>query len=134
MELLVFYIIAIAIDACLIVDLRGILFSFLLSKRNRKKASAIHKSQKFKSRFSFDYVQNHTDNTSPFKIYYTIHLINWILMPIQYISTAIIAIFSIKIAIILLTAFSAIKLILCIWLFFQRDSRKVFKYDKKYKG
>ena len=59
MELLVFYIIAIAIDACLIVDLRGILFSFLLSKRNRKKASAIHKSQKFKSRFSFDYVQNH---------------------------------------------------------------------------
>lgn len=133
MDLLVFYIIAIGIDICLMIDLRGILFSFMLSKRNRKSACTIHKSQNFKSRFSFSYVQNLTSFTKPFKIYYIIHLINWIFIPIQYLSTAIIAIFSFKISIILLSVFSAIKLILCIWLFFQRDSRKVFKYDKKYR-
>ena len=131
--IIVLCIISILLDINLMIDLRGILFSFLLAKRNRKSANSMHKAQSFGDKLTFKYVGKHTAYVKDFKFYYRVHFLFLIIFPIMYILSAVFSVISLKIGTILLGAFSAIKLCLSIYLKFQQNSNRVFKYDKKYK-
>ena len=71
--IMVLSIISILLDVNLLIDLRGILFSFLLTKRNRKSANSIHRTQGFGNKLTFKYIEKHTAYVKDFKLYYRMH-------------------------------------------------------------
>ena len=131
--IMVLSIISILLDVNLLIDLRGILFSFLLTKRNRKSANSIHRTQGFGNKLTFKYIEKHTAYVKDFKLYYRMHFLFLIFVPIMYVLVAIFSIISLKIGAIFLGVSLAIKLALSIYLKFQQNSNRVFKYDKKYR-
>ena len=82
--ILVLYILLVLLDIIIFVDFRGLLFSFLLSKRNRKSAKKIHSSKSFFDRFTFDYINEHTVYPKEYKFFYNLYLVFLITLPIQY--------------------------------------------------
>ena len=131
--ILVLYILLVLLDIIIFVDFRGLLFSFLLSKRNRKSAKKIHSSKSFFDRFTFDYINEHTVYPKEYKFFYNLYLVFLITLPIQYAILVITNVFSIKAVTILLVLFGLIKLVLGIYLRLQQNSYRIYRFDKRYK-
>ncbi len=127
------YVLLILLDIIIFCDFRGLIFSFLLSKRNRKSAKKIHSSKSFFDRFTFNYVEEHAIYLKEYKFFHNFYLIFLITLLIQYAVLVIINVFSIKAVTILLVLFGLIKLVLGIYLRLQQNSYRIYRFDKRYK-
>ena len=129
----VLYILLVLLDIIIFVDFRGLLFSFLLSKRNRKSAKKIHSSKSFFDRFTFNYVKEHAIYPKAYKFFHNFYLAFLITFPVQYTALITTHIFSIKAVTILLVSFVIIKLVIGAYLRLQMNSNRIYKFDKRYK-
>lgn len=131
--IIIFYFLLITTDLLLFFTIRDLLFSFLLTKRNRKTAQRIHKAQSFFNRFSFNYVKEHATYQKEYRFFHIFYIANLCLIPIQYLLLIILGFFSISVTLTLLIVFWAIKLIFNFALWTQQNSNRVFRFDKHYK-
>ena len=129
----VLYILLVLLDIIIFVDFRGLIFSFLLSKRNRKSAKKIHSSKSFFDRFTFNYVEEHTIYLKEYKFFHNFYLVFLLTLPIQYAILVLTNVFSIKAVTSLLVLFGLIKLVLGIYLRLQQNSYRIYRFDKRYK-
>ncbi len=108
-ELILVYGSAILFDLMAICDLRTLVYSFLLTKRNHKTARKIHKSQSRKDRFTLYYIREHTLFPKEFRFYQRCWIF-WVfsLLPI-YLAVIVINFFSVTAAMIVMGVISALK-------------------------
>ena len=129
----VLYVLLVLSDITIFTDFRGLIFSFLLSKRNIKSAKKIHSSKSFFDRFTFNYVEEHAIYLKEYKFFHNFYLAFLITLLIQYAVLVITNVFSIKAVTILLVLFGLIKLVLGIYLRLQQNSYRIYRFDKRYK-
>lgn len=127
------YFLTIVCDIVIFVDLRGLMLSFLLSKRNLKGAKKIHRSQSAFDRLTFNYVKNHTIHTKEYSLFHGVYLVFLCTLPIQYAVLITVNLLSSKAAIIVLSVLIILKFLLAIFLRFLQNSDRIFKFDKRYK-
>ncbi len=130
--ILIFYILLGLSDIMLFVDFRGLIFSFLLSKRNKKGAKEIHSSQSLFDRFTFNYIKEHTIYPKEYMFFHRFYFVFLIVLPIQYTALVITNIFSMKAVTVMLVLFILIKFACFIYLCLQRNSKRIYRFDKRY--
>lgn len=136
--ILILYLLLIIVDVLLYETFRDLMFSFLLTKRNRKGALKIHNAQSAFDRFTFNYVKDHALQQKEFRFFHGFYIFNLYLMPIQYALLLIIPLvvliteLPLNIIIISVLVFLVIKFCFSIFLFFQHNSSRVFRFDKHY--
>ena len=131
-ELILFYIVNILFDYVNLSDLRILVYSFLLSKRNIKSAKKIHKEQTAWDRFTLSYVNDYAVYKRQFKVFQRfLSIYQYVVIP-HYLVFIIANSFSGILASVLLIASAVIKIItLCIIRhYFWRNSITIF--DKRY--
>ena len=126
------YVFLFSLDIILVSTFRGLMFSFLLSKHNKKGAKKIHKSQSAINRFTFGYIKHHTLHPKEYKCFHGFYIVNLCFAPIQYLSLLITNILSLTTTVILLCIFCALKMFFNVVLFIQQNSERVFRFDKRY--
>ena len=128
----VLYVLLVLSDITIFTDFRGLIFSFLLSKRNIKSAKKIHSSKSFFDRFTLNYVKEHAIYPKAYKFFHNFYLAFLITFPIQYTALITTHIFSIKAVTILLVSFVIIKLVIGAYLRLQVNPGRIYKFDKRY--
>ena len=131
--IIIFYVMLILLDIGLFTTFRDLMFSFLLSKRNKKGAKKIHLSQDRLNRFTFNYVKEHAIYKKEFNFFHKFYIANLYFTPVQYLLVIILNFISIKITFIFQIIFCTTKLICNFILWSQQNSSRVFKFDKRYK-
>ena len=130
--LISFYLVNILFDYVNLSDLRLLVYSFLLSKRNIKSAKKIHKQQLVWDRFTLSYVNDYTVYKRQFKVFQKfLSIYQYIVIP-HYLVFITANLFSGILASVLLIASVVIKIIiLCIIRkYFWHNSITIF--DKRY--
>ena len=88
------YILLLLFDESLISSLDSLVYSFLLSKRNKKGAAKIHKAQNAKSKFTLAYIEKHTIYPEKFQFWFRFRLITIFSIIPQYAIVIIVNIIS----------------------------------------
>ena len=78
--LILSYISLIGLDLINLIDLRKLVYSFLLSKRNLRGADKIHKMQSKKDRLSLSYIKEYTIYPKSFRFFFGFRLMNFIML------------------------------------------------------
>lgn len=130
--LMLLYILLIGLDLINLIDLRWLIYSFLLSKRNLKGAKKIHNMQSKKARFSLAYIKEYTIYPKAFRFFYGFRLINLFLLVPQYITIVILNLFSVFATIILIGIFVIAKIFIAIFIRSQFSSNRISRFDKRY--
>ena len=133
MIIAILYFIVLLLDLILFITFRDLMFSFLLSKRNKKSALKIHKSQSFLDRLTFNYVEEQAIYKKQYGFFHSFYIVNLCFAPIQYILLATINFISLKATFILQVIIIVIKMIFNFILRLQRNDNRIFKFDKRYK-
>ena len=131
--LFLLYVMVIGCDILNFFDFRSLMVSFLLTKRNLKGAKKIHRSQSAFDRLTFNYVKNYAIYTKEYNFLHRIYLVFLCTLPIQYAVLITVNLLSSKAAIIVLLVLVILKFLLAMFLRFQQNSDRVFKFDKRYK-
>ena len=131
--LIIFYLMLLLLDTILFITFRDLMFSFLLSKRNKKGAKKIHQSQDRSNRFTFDYVREHAVYKKEFHFFHNFYMANLYFTPFQYLLMIILNFISLKATFIFQIIFCITKLICNFILWSQQNSNRIFKFDKRYK-
>ena len=120
-------------DFLLLVDLRKLVYSFLLSKRNIKNAKKIHRNQTFWSKVTLAYINEYTIYPKEFKFCQKALIVYMLFVIPQYIFFATTAFFDEKIMMATLIMASIIKFLLLTLLYAQFNEHRVSRFDKRYK-
>ena len=120
-------------DIILFTTFRDLMFSFLLSKRNKKGAKKIHQSQDRSNRFTFNYVKDYAIYKKEFDFFHKFYTANLYFTPVQYLLIIILNFISLKATFIFQIIFCITKLICNFILWSQQNSSRIFKFDKRYK-
>jgi hypothetical protein len=80
---ILFYFILLLLDIILFTTFRDLMFSFLLSKRNKKGAKKIHQSQDPSNRFTFNYVKDHAIYKKEFNFFHKFYIANLFFTPVH---------------------------------------------------
>ena len=131
--LFLLYVMVIGCDILNFFDFRGLMLSFLLSKRNLKGAKKIHRSQSPFDRLTFNYVKNYAIYMKEYNFLHRIYLVFLCTLPIQYAVLITVNLLSNKAAVIVLLVLVILKFLLAMFLRFQQNSDRIFKFDKRYK-
>ena len=131
--LIIFYLMLLLLDIILFITFRDLMFSFLLSKKNKKGARKIHQSQDLSNRFTFNYVKEHAVYKKEFNFFHKFYIANLYFIPIQYLLIIILNFISLKTTFIFQIIFCTTKLICNFILWSQQNSHRIFKFDKRYK-
>ena len=132
-QLIIFYLMLLLLDIILFIEFRDLMFSFLLSKRNKKSAKKIHQSQDRSNQFTFNYVREHAVYKKEFRFFHNFYMANLYFTPFQYLLIIILNFISLKATFILQIIFCITKLICNFILRSQQNSNRIFKFDKRYK-
>ena len=129
---LILYLILILLDINAIVDMRGLLFDFLIVGKNRKGAVKIHKQQVLSDRITLSYIKPRVKYYKPqFKFNHFIYLfVLYSIIPQYTISIACNIILS-ETSMYVIIGFAALKLLICIIARLQVDSNRVSIYRQK---
>ena len=111
-------------DYLLIVFLRRLVYSFLLSKHNLKGAKKIHCSQSYKNKLTLNYIKAYAIYPKQFNFWHKVYLFFLVSTPLPYIAIILVGIFDIAASVNLIIVFYVVK---TLWLFIVR-SRFVTKY------
>ena len=131
--LVIFYFMLLLLDIILFTTFRDLMFSFLLSKRNKKGAKKIHQSQDRSNRFTFNYVREHAVYKKEFHFFHKFYIANLYFTPFQYLLVIILNFISLKATFVFQIIFCIIKLICNFILWSQQNTNIIFKFDKRYK-
>ncbi len=115
-----------------LVDFRKLLYSFLLSKRNKRGAKKIHRKQTLKDRLTLSYINVYTDYNKEFKFFqkcYTVYSCS--IIP-QYLILIIANLLSLSYTFMLGGFFFITKVIIAIVLRSQFSSNRISKFDKRF--
>jgi len=132
--LIVSAVMIVLLDIEICSDLRILVYSFLLSKRNIKGAKKIHKQQTRKDRFTLEYIKEHAIYQKEFRFFQKFRMIYlYSLLPI-YAILVILYFVSKKVFLIGIGVFIIIKI--CIAFYVRTHSGSspyITIYDKRYK-
>ena len=131
--LIILYLMLLLLDIILFITFRDLMFSFLLSKRNKKGARKIHQSQDRLNRFTFNYVRERAVYKKEFHFFHKFYIANLYFTPFQYLLVIILNFISLKTTFIFQIIFCIIKTICNFILRSQQNSSRIFKFDKRYK-
>lgn len=126
------YIVFIWSDIILLFDFRKLIYSFLLSKRNRKGAEKIHSEQSCWGRFMFSYIKNYTAYPKECAFFHGLYKASMIWLLPQYIFLTLVAIFWDHYFLLFAIIFGIIKIILCIIVGLQFNANRISRFDKRY--
>ena len=132
--LILLYICLLLLDILYLLDLRKLLYSFLLSKRNLKGARKIHKEQTVKNKILLSYIKQYAIYTKEFIFFKRLYIV-WLfsLVP-QYVILLIVNMFSQLATMILLCVCFVIKLIIVfVVIRSQFNSKRISRFDHRYK-
>ena len=132
--LILLYICLLLLDILSLLDLRKLLYSFLLSKRNLKGARKIHKEQTVKNKILLSYIKQYAIYTKEFIFFKRLYIV-WLfsLVP-QYVILLIVNMFSQLATMILLCVCFVIKLIIVfVVIRSQFNSKRISRFDHRYK-
>lgn len=120
-------------DYLLIVFLRRLVYSFLLSKHNIKGAKKIHCSQSYKNKLTLNYIKAYVIYPKQFDFWHKVYLFFLVSTPLTYIVIALVGIFDIATSVNLIIIFYVIKTICFFIVRAQFNSGRISKFDKRYK-
>ncbi len=127
------YIALLGIDLFIVADLRRLVYSFLLTKRNVKGAKKIHLSQTKKDRFTLSYVEQYAVYKEDFRFYRKFLKIYAATLLPQFAAIAVVNCISVPAAIIVLLLLIHIKLVFYFVLHISKfSSASITKYDRRY--
>ncbi len=130
----IYYICIILIDVILFIDLRKLVYSFLLSKRNIKTAKKIHLSQSKKNRITLAYIKTYTIYVKEFCFFQRLMVINMFLIIPQYILITIVSLYFVNVVLFVNIFFIVLKIMLNIVVRSKFNSKRISKFDKRYKN
>ena len=111
--------------------LRPLVYSFLLTKRNIKGAKKIHMAQTKKDRFTLSYVKEYAIFPKEYRKWHRRYLIYLASLLPQYLVIAVVNIFSVINAIILILSLFAVKFIFAFIVKLQFVSRPITRFDRR---
>ncbi len=119
-------------DIILFCDLRELVCSFLLSKRNRKGAEKIHMEQSKWARFTLSYIKNYAVYPKEYAFFHGLYnaVMIWVLP--QYILLILVSVFWADWFLVCAGVFGAIKIILFIIVRLQFNANRISRFDKRY--
>ena len=121
-------------DSLLLIDLRKLVYSFLLSKRNIKSAKKIHNQQAFWHKVTLDYIREYAIYPKEFRFCQKALVIYMISILPQYVSFVImLAILPKNTLIITMFVICIIKFVLLAFLYAQFNESRVSRFDRRYK-
>ena len=127
----VIFIALLLLDVIDIVDIRDLVYSFLLSKRNTRAARKIHIQQTRKDRFTLSYIEEHAIYKKQFRFWHRLLIIFYCSVIPQYLILAAMLFVSNRIFLFVGFAFGGIKIIIEFLVRFQFAGR-IAKFDKRY--
>lgn len=126
------YIVFILSDIILFFDLRKLIYSFLLSKRNRKGAEKIHSEQSGWARFTLSYIKDYAVYPKEYAFFHGLYKASMIWLLPQYMILTLVAIFWNDYFLLSAIIFGIIKIILFIIVSLQFNANRISRFDKKY--
>ena len=121
------------LDGLLCYDLKKLVYSFLLSKRNIKGAKKIHDQQTKKDRFTLKYIEQHAIYPKEFRFFQSFRMIYlYSLLPVYAILGTLFLI-SQNVFLISIGVIIAIKLCIVAYIRFHFWTQCITVYDKRYK-
>ena len=88
-----FFIVTVLSDISLTTQIRRLVYSFLLTKRNLKGAKKIHEKQSFVSKITLSYIKDHAIYPKDFCLWHTVWMIHIISILPQYLGLLLINVF-----------------------------------------
>lgn len=119
-------------DLILFHDFRKLIYSFLLSKRNRKGAEKIHSEQSFRARFTLSYIKDYAVYPKEYAFFHGLYKASMIWLLPQYMILTLVAIFWNDYFLLFALIFGIIKIILFIIVSLQFNANRISRFDKKY--
>ena len=126
------YFLLAGIDFFNLLDLRKLVYSFLLSQRNTKGAKKIHLVQPLKSRITLSYIYEYAVYKKEFRFFQKSLMIYYYTLAPQYFFVITVNFFSIRISLMLLFVFFALKFIIAFMISCQFSSKRISKFDKRW--
>lgn len=120
------------VDFAFLLDLRKLVYSFLLSKHNIKGAKKIHQLQKKSDRLSLLYIKEHTKYPRQFRVFQKMWIVSLNVLLPQYMIIIAIHVWFNNGVVFALIAFLTVKLVMCAIVASQFNSHRISKYDKRY--
>ena len=130
--IIILYLAVIGTDAINLSDLRSLVYSFLLSKRNLKGAKKIHLTQTKKDRFTLSYIKNHAIYPKEFNFFYKLRIAYISSLIPQYAAIIILNVFSAFGAAGFLLILFIVKLIFALVVIRSQFSGRISRFDKRY--
>ena len=119
------------VDFGILMSVRRLVYSFLLSKRNVKSAKKIHADQTRRDRFTLSYIEEHAIYKKEFRFWQRSLIIFYCSVIPQYLILAAMLFVSNRIFLFVGFAFGGIKIIIEFLVRFQFAGR-ISKFDKRY--
>lgn len=129
---IIFYVALICWDLGILLTLRSLLYSFLLSKKNPKGAKKIHKMQSKKDKFTLSYIKEYTPYLKDFMFYRRWGLIYICITPVTYIFMLVLEFISLRAFYIVVMCLMIIKMILIFILSRNFDGSRISRFDKRW--
>ena len=126
------YFLLIGIDTLNIVDLRKLVYSFLLSKRNKKSAQKIHLEQSRENRFTLSYIHKYAVYKREFRFFQKSLMIYYYTIIPQYFFIIAINFISLYVTLALLIIFFMIKFVIAMMISTQFSHNRISRFDKRY--
>ena len=120
------------VDFGILMSVRRLVYSFLLSKRNVKSAQKIHADQTRRDRFTLSYIEEHAIYKKEFRFWHRSLIIFYCSVIPQYLILATVNIFSQRIFTYVATALYVVKIIIFILIRSQFKDKSITKFDKRY--
>ena len=130
--MIIVYIWFVLSDMILFCDLRELVYSFLLSKRNRKSAEKIHLEQNPWARFTLSYIKDFVIYPKEYAFFHGLYLVSMIWLLPQYTILTLTAIFWNHYFLLFAIIFAIVKIILCIIVRLQFNANRISRFDKRY--
>ena len=129
-----FFILTVLLDISLTEQIRRLVYSFLLTKRNLKGAKKIHEKQSFVSKITLSYIKDYAIYPKDFSLWHTVWMIHIISILPQYLSLLLIHVFFADYLIASLVVIGTIKFVLMIVVRSQfSSSAYISRYDRRCK-
>lgn len=129
--LIVCYIGIAVLDLALTIDLRWLVYSFLLTKRNLKGAKKIHKEQCRKNKLTLGYIREYAVYTKEYQFFQRSWIVHISLIVPQYFSIVLLNLFSMFYAMILMLVFFVTKLVFYAVFVRTQFHGRISRFDKR---
>lgn len=126
------YILLLLIDIINLLDLRKLVYSFLLSKRNLKKSREIHLQQTKKDKLTLSYIKDYCIHPKEFIFFQRLWVVHLCSIVPQYLLIVALNLFFSTTALIIMIVLFVLKVILAVLITSQFSAKRISRFDKRY--